>query len=246
MATSEQSKPANKYIVYLIAAAAAVGIAAIFIYYYLQSTNPGNDAVKKCQDNANTLLTQYLQQFDAFQKANNNAPMTAQQNAELEQMYQNYQAAEGQCLATATQLQLADDFYNNILPIGITVAISAVIGVSGLAIYNRIQAGTKSKYPDAFKTPATATQTGENVVTGNKLENGDMSPDEASANISDSADRAAVNAVSDSSVLGEEIQQLVIDYESEAATLDAINTAILEEDDAADLIDSVTMDILGI
>ena len=230
----------NKYIAYLIAAGAAIAIAAIFIYYYTQNQNPGNQAVQTCQNNASQQYQIYLIQFDTFQKQNNNAPLTAQQNAELQTLFQNYQAAEAQCLATATKLQYVDDFYNNILPIAIAGVIVTVGGVTALAIYRRITIGKISR------TPTVTINAGENSITAKKVQSGEMTADEGTAQISSSLDRAATYSASDETVIGSEIQQLVIEYESEAATLDAINEVISSEYEISDYVTSETLAYLGL
>lgn len=234
-----EGKPANKYIIYGMVILGGVVAIIIGVWLWINQQSPGNLALKQCQDNANQILTQYITQLDAFQKQNNNQPLSQAQNAELQTIFGNYQEAEQTCLNLAAQLQIVDDFWNNIIPIAIAAVIASVGGAIAIGLYKRITSSL-AKGP---RTPASIANAAENTLNTTKVETNVMTPEEGAANIDQSAERATIYAESDNSTYLADVQRLITEYATEEATLLEIETEVTVE---GDIIETFTAESLGL
>lgn len=218
-------KPVNKYILYGMIIVGGVVALAIGFYLWSQSSNPGQTGLNQCETNANSVYQQYLTQYQAFQTQNKGQALSQEQETQLTTMFVEYQSAESQCNALASQLQLEADFANPIYD-AIAIAILAVGGITAVSIYKRLKGRVTADTDAPADLPAINANLGRNSLDIAAAQDGSMSVSQASARVSATSSTTNDYVASDETTYGDIIQQLQIVYAENDAILE--NLQILE------------------
>jgi uncharacterized membrane-anchored protein YhcB (DUF1043 family) len=232
-----EEKKSYTWIIY-VAGAIAVVIIGYAVYQLIAGNNPGNQGLTSCQQGASTALSDYQSQYDAYQKQNGNQPLSQQQLSVLNDLFNNYQAAEQQCISLAASLNLANDITSPWL----VVAAAIGIPVGLVAAYRLARVGSTGKVKVA---PANDAQAMRDATTAKKVQSGEMSADDGAANAAQSRSIATDESASDVEVFSEQISELEAEYAVEQAALEDVLSEVLAEDSIASAIDETTLRLIG-
>jgi len=236
---AQAASSSKKWILYAVIAAAAIAIGAYLIYWIIQIANPGSTAVNDCENNAATVLANYQAQYSQFQTDNQGAPLTQQQLSVINNLYQQYQSAQGQCLATAAQVQAVDDLTSP----WVIVAIGVGIGAAIIGLYTG--SAIKSRFGKTGNPAANDTQRIRDTTTEQKVEDGELSDDQGEAYVSQSNDIADTEVSADQNTYPAWLQTLEDEYPAEVAELDTVEDGVEAEVDAQDEIWAIAESYFG-